>query len=108
MSAKPATGHGGTDQALDDFTTRWGKALLCFQRTDIPQWKRTQAGMMCFKALRFEGLPRKLQRRIDRHFARINDVLARYPLKTWDNYQQISAADLTAIEKLIDSLVCGD
>ena len=108
MSAKPTTTGGEPDRALDEFTTCWGKALLCFQRTDIPQWKRTQAGMMCFKALRFDGLSRKLQRRIDRNFARINEVLARYPLKTWDDYQQISAADLTAIEKLIDSLIGRD
>ena len=96
------------DQALAEFTGRWTKALACFSTTTKPQWKRTQEAMVCFKGLPLDHLPQKLRRRIDAHFAWINSILERYPLKTWDDYQKVSAADLTRIEKIIDALADPD
>jgi hypothetical protein len=105
MSPSSASTAGQrTDQAIDDFSQRWLEALGCFCKSDTPQWKRTQNAMMCFKGLPLDHMPRKLQRQIDSCFARINDVLAGYTLQTWDDYQQISAEDLTRIEKLIENI----
>ena len=67
-----------------------------------------QEAMLCFKGLPLDNLPRKLRRRIDTHFARINAILEPYALQTWDDYQKISAADLTRIEKIIDALADAD
>jgi len=108
MSAAGDNRRAVGDQALAEFTQRWRKAQDCFSATDTPQWKRTQEATLCFKRLPLNGLSAKLRRRIDRHFGRINSVLEPYALQTWDDYQRISAADLTRIEKLIVALADAD
>ena len=97
-----------TDKALGEFTARWLNALRCLASTDKLQWKRTQESLGCFVDLPLDNLPRKLQRRIDTHFARINAILERYALQTWDDYQKISDADLARIEEVIKSLAAID
>ena len=57
--------------------------------------------MLCFKGLALDKLPRKLGKRLDRCFGGINNVLSKYPIKTWDDYQLISDADLQEIQRLI-------
>ncbi len=84
---------------------RWMKATACLCASNLPPWKRTQNAMLCFKGLSFDPLPEKLQRRIDRTFARINKVLAGYSIVTWDDYQKISPADLIKIENLLRNIV---
>jgi iron uptake system EfeUOB component EfeO/EfeM len=92
------------DQAVEDFGMRWADALVCFSKTDLPQWKRTQNAMLCFKGLPLNHLPRKLRRQIDACFLGINHVLADYTLQTWEDYQQVSAEDLTKIQHLIENI----
>ena len=93
------------DQAIEQFTACYLKAIHCFTQLDTPQWKRTQEAMLSFKGLPLDTLPPRLQRRIDSHFGWINSILERYPLKTWNDYQKISSADLTRIEKIIGALI---
>ena len=92
------------DQSIDDFSRRWMDALGCFCKTDLPQWKRTQNAMTCFKGLPLDHLPRKLRRQIDACFVHINHVLAGYKLQTWEDYAQVSAEDLGKIENLISNI----
>lgn len=94
-----------TDRALKDVMDRWTKAMACLCASTLPPWKRTQNALLCFKGLAFDPLPEKLQRRIDRTFARINKVLAGYSIVTWDDYKKISPADLAKIEKLLQNIV---
>jgi len=97
-----------TDQAIAEFTDRWMAAMRCFQEAEKPQWKRTQEAMLRFKGLPLDCLPPRLRRRIDGHFTWINSILERYSPQTWDDYQKISSADLTRIERIIDALVGAD
>ena len=60
--------------------------------------------MLCLKGLPLDHLPAKLDRRLDKCLGRINDILEKYPLQTWDDYQKISAADLTRIGYLLKKL----
>lgn len=108
MNATVRDRHDRTEKALDDFALRWVKALFCFDAQDLPQWKRTQNALFCFKGLALDDLPDNYQRRIDSHFAQINTILAGYTLQTWDDYQKMSSEDLNKIHKLIDALVGCD
>jgi len=92
------------DQAVDALSQRWSDAIGYFCKTDLPQWKRTQKAMLCFKGLPLDHLPRKHQRQIDSCFVRINQILDGYSIQTWEDYEQISAEDLTTIEKLIGNI----
>jgi hypothetical protein len=108
MSGVGDRGPDPEDQALAEFTGRWMKALACFRTTSKPQWKRTQEAMVCFKGLPLDNLPPRLRRRLDAHFAWINSIVEPYTLRTWDDYQKVSAADLTRIEKILDTLADPD
>ena len=102
MSEKPPDPG---QQAYEDLLTRWRKARLCFEAADKPQWKRTVEAMLAFKGLKLTPLPPRWRKRVDSAFEQINDILADYPLQTWDDYAKISAADLTRIEKLIIAIL---
>lgn len=108
MSTTGDSRQGAGDRARAEFTQRWLKAQDCFNATDKPQWKRTTEAMLCFKRLPLDGLPAKLRRRIDAHLGRINGIVEPYALQTWNDYQKISAADLTRIEKIIVALADSD
>lgn len=89
---------------ISEFTKCWTDAVACFRDVDQPQWKRVTNGMMCFKGLPLDQLPPKLGRRLDSSFLKINKVLARYDLKTWEDYQKISSVDLDRLEAIIRNL----
>lgn len=92
------------DHVARDFADRASRAAACLEQPDKPQWKRTTEAMLCLKGLPLDHLPAKLDRRLDKCLGRINDILEKYPLQTWDDYQKISAADLTRIGYLLKKL----
>jgi hypothetical protein len=92
------------DHLAKDIADRAAKAVACLEQLDKPQWKRTTEAMLCFKGLPLDRLSSKLERRLDRSLGRINDTLEKYPLQTWDDYQKVSAADLTRIGDLLKTL----
>ncbi|MEI6166643.1 MAG: hypothetical protein WCS52_05560 [bacterium] len=106
MSASPLTGQQRGQEALTRATDCIMKAIHCLDEGPINfQWKRIQNASLCFKGLPLDHLPEKLERHIDITFRRINAVLARYPIKTWDDYQNIAPDDLKKIESLIRGLI---
>lgn len=89
------------EQADKDLIERKKRAIDCFVEQGLPHWKRTQNGMRLFKGLPLSSFPAPRQRSIERAFRRINAVLARYPIKTWDDYQLIPDKDLDAMESIL-------
>ena len=96
---------GPVDQAVDELSSRYSDAIGWFCSKDTAQWKRTQKAMLCFKGLPLDNLPGRLRRQIDSCFGRINRITARYSIRDWDDYEQISAEDLSRIEQLITNLL---
>ena len=102
MSAEPLSRK---NEALIRATDCVTNAVRRLDEVEHPQWKRIQNASLCFKGLPIDHLPEKLEHRLDAAFCRINAVLARYPIKTWEDYQTISSDDLNKIETLIRRLI---
>jgi len=105
MSATISNSYEHTAQAIEDLSIRWGKAVRILWAVNTPQWKRTRQAIWCFQGLPLDHLPRRLYRRVDLCFGRINQVLAGYIIRTEDDYRRVSAEDLNKMAKLIYDLV---
>ncbi len=92
-------------QAFEDLVDRWTHARIRLDATDAPQWKRTHEAMMYFKGLKLTPLPRRWRGRVEKAFAQVNQVLAKYPIETWDDMQKVSAEDLSRIDQLITAII---
>lgn len=104
MSA-PLSGQQRKDEALKRAMDCVMNAIRRLDEVEHPQWKRIQNSSLCFKGLPADHLPKKLEHRLCSTFCSINAVLARYPIKTWEDYQTISPDDLGKIETLIRGLI---
>ena len=51
------------------------------------------------------GLPRKVRRAIETHFAVVSKVFAKYQLETEEDYERMEKADLREILNIVRSLV---
>lgn len=105
MSARRPIARAQEEKAITTVSACWSQAFGCLHEPQLPHWKRVQNALLCFKGMPADHIPPKLARRIDRVFGGVNTVLARYPIKTWDDYQMISPDDLTKIESLIINLL---
>jgi hypothetical protein len=90
--------------AYKEMMDRWLDACLILEKRDKPQWQKTVDAMLCFKKLNITHLPTRWRKRLDRAFLQINRISAQYPIETWDDYQKISADDLTRIGQLIQNM----
>ena len=105
MSAEEDSDAQRQQEALSQVSKCWTNACVCLAGTGQPQWLRVQNALRSFKGLPLDHLPKKLDRRVDLTFRRVNAVLANYTIKTWDDYQNISPDDLKKIETLIRTLI---
>lgn len=105
MSAGPLSGQQRKTEALNRAMDCVMNAIRRLDEVEHPQWKRIQNSSLCFKGLPIDHLPKTLEHRLEATFCRINAVLARYPIKTWEDYQTISLDDLKKIEVLLRSLI---
>lgn len=69
---------------------------LCADPT-IPLWKKAHLVGCAYQDVRLDGLKSKHRRRIVAELAKLNQLLARYPIETADDYQLIAEEDLRAI-----------
>jgi hypothetical protein len=92
-------------EAIHLLVERWTNAVGYLCALDRPQWQRTQDAMQAFKGLPITHLPPKLVRRIEKRFVRINAILKNYPINTWEDFAQVTPADLTQIELLLRDLI---
>lgn len=90
--------------AIDDLRERYAKALDILCELQLPCWERVHRAMPCYAGVRLDLLPPVWQKRIDLTFRRVNAILANYPIKTVEDYQQISAEDLELLKEIMISL----
>lgn len=108
MGGRPPAARGMKDEdskeayaAYEVMLNRWLAACIILDDTTKPQWKRTVEALLCFKKLNITHLPTRWRKRLDKAFLQVNRIAAQYPIETWDDYQKISADDLTRIGQFI-------
>lgn len=69
---------------------------LCDDPT-IPLWKKAHLVGVAYQDVQLDGLKSKHRRRLFADLARVNHILAQYSIETFDDYQNIAAADLRTI-----------
>ena len=88
--------------AIDDLRKLYEETLnLLIGPNDPPLWKRVQLALACYARLPLDPIPPVWRRRIDLTFRRVNGVLAKYPIKTFDDYRLISDEDLVLLKDII-------
>ena len=63
----------------------------------IPLWKKAHLVGCIYQDVQLDGLKSKHRRRMFAELAKLNQILARYPIETFDDYQLIAEEDLRAI-----------
>lgn len=69
---------------------------LCDDPT-IPLWKKAHLVGSAYQDVQLDGLKSKHRRRLFADLAKLNQILARYPIQTFDDYQLVAEEDLRAI-----------
>lgn len=88
--------------AIDDLRERYAQTLnLLVGPPPPPLWKRVQQALGCYAGLQLDPIPSVWRRRIDLTFTRVNAILAKYPIKTFDDYQIISNEDLEMLKEIV-------
>jgi hypothetical protein len=64
------------------------------------KWRQAVELGKTLNGLTLTGLPETLQRKMDRHLARIMPILDQYTIKTWEDYAQLSDSELEEIRKI--------
>lgn len=101
-----ASRHTREAASVAQVTRCWQQAVGCLHADpSLPRWQSVRNALRSFKGLPLDHLPRQLDRRIERTFCGVNAVLAHYSIKTWDDYRQLSDADLQQLETLIRGLI---
>ncbi len=70
----------------------------------LPLWKRGHLVGGAYAGLALEGLQSKHRRKIIAGFSKVNTILARYTLSSFDDYQLIKDEDLCEIIRLVKSI----
>ena len=63
----------------------------------IPLWKKAHLVGCAYQDVQLDGLKSKHRRRLFSGLAELNQILARYPIETFEDYQVIAEEDLRAI-----------
>ena len=63
----------------------------------IPLWQKAHRVGCIYQDVQLDGLKSKHRRRIFAELAKLNQILAQYPIETSDDYQLIAQHDLRAI-----------
>jgi hypothetical protein len=71
----------------------------------LPLWQKVQRVGDAYSGLALDGLRSKHRHKILAGFGKVNDVLARYTLNSFDDYERIDDEDLRDILRIVRSLV---
>jgi hypothetical protein len=63
----------------------------------VPLWKKAHLVGCAYQDVQLDGLKSKHRRRLFSGLAEINQILARYPIETFEDYQVIAEEDLRTI-----------
>lgn len=93
-----------TKQAYKDWNRIARESLAIAQDKALPLWEKGHLVGEPYTELALEDLQSKHRRKILNGFAKINAILKKYPLTTFDDYKNISENDLREIISLVKSM----
>ena len=80
-----------------DLLQRAQKAKAIVDDQTILSWRRATQALQSFSGLELTGIPSDVRAELETDFVSINQILARYPLKSAEDYEHIRDADLRRI-----------
>jgi hypothetical protein len=80
-----------------DWQRRAAQVRALCEDPAIPLWKKAHLVGSAYQDVQLDGLKSKHRRRLFADLARLNQILARYPIETLDDYQLIAEEDLRTI-----------
>ena len=86
-----------TQRQRAEWQRRGEEVRAVYDDPTIPLWKKAHLVGCAYQDVQLDGLKSKHRRRLFAGLAEINQILARYPIETFDDYQLIAEADLRAI-----------
>ena len=86
---------------LADLQRRAREAEVIANRQSLPARERVLQVLQAFSGTWLTGLPPKVHRDMERHFAAVNLVLAKYHLERNEDYERMTKADLQEILDIV-------
>lgn len=93
-------------ETYKDWSTRTQKAQALLVDKTLPKWEKAHLVSGAYAGLELDKLQSKHRHYIYHRLSEMNQILHRYTLKTWDDYQCISAADVQALIDIARHLAC--
>jgi hypothetical protein len=87
---------------MSDLIQRAQKAKILAANPSVPKWQRLHQGLQAFSGLQLSELPEAVEEQLEADLARVNRVLAQYPIETEEDYEDISDADLQQMLDTVD------
>ena len=89
-----------------DWKARTQKASTILADKQLPTWKKAHMVGGAYNGLELDQLLPKHKRRIYASLSDMNQILRKYEIKTWDDYEQIEEVDLRQIIQIAKGLAC--
>jgi hypothetical protein len=86
-----------TRQQRADWQRRAEQARTLCDDPAIPLWKKAHLVGSAYQDVQLDGLKSRNRRRLFADLAGLNQILTRYPIETFDDYQLIAEEDLRTI-----------
>jgi hypothetical protein len=87
---------------MSDLIERAQKAETLTGNPSLPKWQRLHLALQAFSGLQLSAIPNGVEEQFEADLARVNRVLARYPIEAEEDYQSISDADLQQMLDTVD------
>lgn len=89
---------------MKDLHQRACNSLAQLRNHELQTWQKVHYALAAYAKLQLTGLPAAVRRDLETSFLAVNDILARYPIKTSDDYQKIALPDLLQMCTLVEKL----
>lgn len=86
-----------TQRQRADWQQRAEQVKALCDDPSIPLWEKAHRVGAAYQDVQLDGLKSKHRRRMFSELSRLNDILARYPIETFDDYRLIAEDDLKTI-----------
>ena len=71
---------------------------------DIPNKDKIISASEYLSGLEFNKLSKSLARKVEEEFSQLNSILKQYPIKTFDDYRQISTEHLSQMVEILNRI----
>lgn len=91
-------------KVYQDWKDSAAKVSAIARNKSLPLWEKGHLVGGAYAGLALEGLQSKHRRKIINGFSKVNTVLGKYKLDSFDDYQNINDVDLYEIIRLVKSI----